>query len=110
MGDQCILLGSYTKVEIDAGKQDDVYIVPRSAIREGNRLWLVDADENLLFRQAEVIWRRSADMLVRCEVSPGEKLVISRLSSPLPGMKVRVNGSKRPSAASQPETQTGEGR
>ena len=110
MGDQCILLGCYTKVEIQAGSQDDVYIVPRSALREGNRLWFVDTDENLIFRQAEVIWRRSDDMLVRCDIAPGEKLVTNRLSSALPGMKVRLHDPNKPTTTSKPRTQTGEGR
>jgi RND family efflux transporter MFP subunit len=110
MGDQCILLGCYTKVEIQAGTQDEVYIVPRSALREGNRLWFVDSDENLIFRQAEVIWRRSDDMLVRCDIAPGEKLVTNRLSSALPGMKVRLHDPNKPTTTSKPRTQTGEGR
>nr|MBC8372119.1 hypothetical protein [Planctomycetota bacterium] len=110
LGARCILLGCYTKVEIQAGVQDDVYVVPREALRQGNRLWLVGGDEKLVFRQAEVIWRRSGDVLVRCEVLPGEKLVTSRLGSPLPGDKVRVHVPGKATAAPRPETQTGEGR
>jgi multidrug efflux pump subunit AcrA (membrane-fusion protein) len=110
MGAQCILLGSYTKVEIQAGAQDDVYIVPRAALRQGDRLWVVGGDDKLVFRQAEVIWRRSADVLVRCDVLPGEKLVLSRLSAPLAGMKVRVHQPDKSPAASQPDTRTAEGR
>ena len=110
MGAQCILLGCYTKVEIQAGTQDDVYVVPRKALREDNRLWLVGADDKLVFRQAEVIWRRSADVLVRCEILPGEKLVLSRLGAPLAGMKVRVHGPEKAATAPGPDTRTGEGR
>ena len=110
MGDQCILLGCYAKVEIQAGKQDDVYLVSRSAVREGDRLWLVDADNNLVFRHADVIWRRQTDMLVRCDVKSGEKLVVSRLSSPLNGTKVRVMDPAATQAAttSRPTTQPAE--
>jgi RND family efflux transporter MFP subunit len=110
MGARCILLGCYTKVEIQAGVQDGVYIVPRSALRQGDRLWLVSRDNKLVFRQAEVIWRRSGDVLVRCEVVPGEKLVTSRLGTPLSGDKVRVHLPAKPTTASQPATQPGEGR
>ena len=111
MGNQCILLGCYTKVEIQAGRQDDVYVVPREALRQGNRLWLVGSDEKIVFRQAEVIWRRSGDVLVRCgEVLPGEKLITSRLGAALEGDKVRVHVPGKATATSRPETRSREGR
>ena len=111
MGARCILLGCYAKVEIQAGVQDDVYVVPREALRQGNRMWLVGGDEKLVFRQAEVIWRRSGDVLVRCgEILPGEKLVTSRLGAPLPGDKVKVHVPGKATTAPRPDTQTGEGR
>jgi len=110
MGAQCILLGCYTKVEIQAGVQDDVYVVPRAALREGNRIWLVGGDNKLVFRQAEVIWRRSDDVLVRCDILPGEKLVTSRLGSPLPGDEVRVHVPGKATTATRPDTRSREGR
>ena len=111
MGNQCILLGCYTKVHIEAGRQDDVYVVPRAALREGDRIWLVGKDGKLVFRKAEVIWRRSADVLVRCgEILPGEKLVLSRLGAPLAGMMVRVHEPGESTTAPGPDTRTGEGR
>jgi multidrug efflux pump subunit AcrA (membrane-fusion protein) len=110
MGDKCILLGCYAKVEIQAGKQEDVYIIPREALREGDRLWLVDKDDKLVFRRAEVLWRRSADVLVRCEVKPGERLITSRLASALNGLKVRPHDPSRKTGSTRPATQPAEGR
>ena len=110
IGANCILLGCYAKVEIQAGKQDDVYVVPRSALREGDRLWLVGPDNKLVFRQAEVIWRRKTDMLVRCRVEPEERLVTSRLTAALPGDAVRVHDPAGSAAESRPDTQPTEGR
>ncbi|MDP6047766.1 MAG: HlyD family efflux transporter periplasmic adaptor subunit [Phycisphaerae bacterium] len=110
MGPQCILLGSYTKVEIQAGRLDGVYVTPREALREGDRLWTVGSERKLIYRDAEVIWRRRTDVLLRCDVPPGQKLVLSRLGSPLPGMTVRVHDPDKSPAASQPRTQPGKGR
>jgi len=110
VGENCILLGCYARVEIQAGVQDDVYVVPRLAVREGDRLWLVGESNKLQFRKAEVIWRRKTDMLVRCRVQPGEKLVTSRLSAALPGDSVRVHEPAEQPATSRPATQRAEGR
>jgi len=93
MGPRCILLGCYVKVEIDAGRQDGVYVVPRAAMREGDRLWLVNGRRELIFRDVEVLWRRRDEVLVRCEIAGDERLVLSRLGAPLAGMKVRLHES-----------------
>ena len=106
MGPRCILLGCYVKVEIDAGRADGVYVVPRAALREGDRLWLVDGEGKLVFRDAAVLWRRPDEVLLRCEVRAGERLVLSRLGAPLPGMTVRLHER----SASAPATRSAEGR
>jgi len=102
MGPRCLLLGCYVKVEIDAGLQDNVYVVPRSAVREGDRLWLVGDEGRLVFRDVEILWRRRDEVLVRCEIAADEQLVLSRLSAPLPGMKVRTQDQQ--TATSAPTT------
>ncbi|HUS92915.1 MAG TPA: HlyD family efflux transporter periplasmic adaptor subunit [Phycisphaerae bacterium] len=99
MGPRRVLLGSYVKVEIDAGVEPDVYVVPRLALREGDRLWLVGGDRRLRFRDAEVLWRRRQAVLVRAEVQPDERLIVSRLRAPLPGVEVRVEA---PTTATAP--------
>ena len=89
MGPGCVLLGCYVKVEIDAGMQDDVYVVERGAVREGDRLWLMNGEHRLVFRDAKILWRRRGDVLLRCEIADDERLIVSRLSAPLAGKKVR---------------------
>ena len=86
-----ILIGSYVKVVIDAGSLDEVFVLPRETVRPGDQLWLVDKEGRLAVREAQVVWRRTDDLLVRAEVEQGERLVVSRLQAPLPGMKVAVD-------------------
>ncbi|MBC8317609.1 MAG: efflux RND transporter periplasmic adaptor subunit [Desulfobulbaceae bacterium] len=86
-----ILLGSYIKVRIDAGVMENVYTIPRQAIREGDRLWVVNENGILDIRPAQIRWRRVDEMLVSAEIKPGEEVIISRLQSPLPGMTVRLD-------------------
>jgi len=110
VGPRCLLLGCYVRVEIDAGTADGVYAIPRSAVREGDRLWLVDADGKLVFRDANVLWRLRDEVLVRCEIADGERLVVSRLSSPLPGVTVRVHDPAASAPATESAGQAGPGR
>jgi RND family efflux transporter MFP subunit len=89
-----ILLGSYVKVKIDAGTIDNVYTIPRQAMREGDRLWVVNDKGILNIKPAQILWRRVNEMFVSADINPGEELIISRLQSPLPGMAVRINREK----------------
>jgi RND family efflux transporter MFP subunit len=93
-GDGKILLGSYVKVEIDAGTLDNVYVVPRQAVHEGNIIWLLNQENRLATRQVDIVWRRQNEMLIRADLHDPEKLIVSRLQTPLPGMALRSSAEK----------------
>ncbi|MCI5125095.1 MAG: hypothetical protein D3925_11610, partial [Candidatus Electrothrix sp. AR5] len=84
-----ILLGSFVRVRIEAGQLEKALVLPEKALREGNRLWLINGDGVFSFREARVLWRRVDEVLVDAEIAPEERVIISRLQSPVPGMKVR---------------------
>lgn len=89
-----ILLGSFVKVRIDAGTIDDVYVIPRQALREGDRLWLVNSEGVVNFREVKVLWRRVDEVLIDTNLVPGERIILSRLQSPVAGMIVRDESRK----------------
>jgi hypothetical protein len=84
-----ILLGSYVKVSIDAGFFENVYEIPRQALREGNVVWVKDNENQLQIRNVNVVWRRKDEVLVNADLKRGDMLILSRLQSPVPGMSVR---------------------
>ena len=96
-------LGSYVRLELPAGSLGDVVRVPREALRENDRVWLLGGDGRLRVREVEVAWRETSEVLVRASFAPDERLVTSYLSHPLPGMELRVRGDPTPPA---PETGT----
>lgn len=88
-GKGSILLGSYVKVKIDAGFFDNVYIIPRQALREGDVIWVKDNEDKLQIRNVQVVWRRKEEVLVSTNLKPGDQLILSRLQAPLPGILVQ---------------------
>lgn len=83
-----ILLGSYVKVRINAGMMEGVYVIPRQALREGDRIWSVNKEGIVQFREVKVLWRRTEEVLVDTDLSPDERIILSRLQSPVAGMLV----------------------
>ena len=83
---QPLLLGTYLRVEIDSGNLPDALEIPRTGLREGNRIWLVGPDKTLLIRDVEILWSREESVIISNTIAEGESLIISDLRAPLPGM------------------------
>lgn len=83
-----LLLGSYVRVDIEAGRLTGVLTIPREALREGNRLWLVGPDKRVRIGEPEILWTREETVLVPNVLEPGEQLIVSELKAALPGMEV----------------------
>ena len=83
-----LLLGSYVKVEIDAGELENAIRIPRVALREGNRIWVVGDDRRLQILPATVLWREKETVLIANNLEDGQQLVVSDLRVALPGMEV----------------------
>ena len=83
---QPLLLGSYVRVDIDAGTIPNAIEIPRYALREGDRLWVVDSNDKLAIRDPEILWRNEQSVLTTKVIAEDESLIVSDLLSPLPGM------------------------
>ena len=89
-----ILVGSYVEVAIAARSIENAYAVPRSALRDGDQVYLMSDDGKLEIRPVEIAWRRPADVVVTGGIEPGSKLVVSPIPAPVAGMTLRVGGEK----------------
>jgi RND family efflux transporter MFP subunit len=85
-----LLLHSYVNVEIDAKPFADSYLIPRKAIREGDRIWIADENDQLQFRKVSILWRKEAEVIVRDGIAENDAIITSLISSPVPGMKLRL--------------------
>lgn len=98
-----LLLGAYVRVSIDAGTLDGVVEVPRSAVHEGDVVYVIDSESKLRFKRPEIVWRRETTMLVRGELASGDKIVTTHLSAPLEGMLLRVSEEDKAAKAEATE-------
>ena len=84
-----LLLGAYVNVRIEGRAEDDVYTVPASALREDRRVWIIDDDQRLRFRDVQRVWRTTNDALVR-GLEPGDRVVVTRIAAPVDGMLLHL--------------------
>lgn len=83
-----LLLGSYVRVEIDAGELKDVIEAPREVLKEGEQVWISDSNNELQIRAAQVLWRSGEVVYLNNILESGESIIVSPLRTALPGMKI----------------------
>ncbi len=83
--------GMFAEVRITGGSQEGVPI-PRSVLREGDRVWLLDSEGHLRIRDVRVGRSDREQALVISGLDDGARLVITHLDAVTDGMGVRVAG------------------
>lgn len=104
-----LLLGSYVQAEIEAGKIRQAVRVPRRAVHDNQRIWVVDRDDLLQVRTAEIVWESGQHLFLhRDSLERGDRIIVSRVSGLVPGSGVR---SRRidPDSGKTPAEPTGTG-
>ncbi len=84
-----LLLGMYLKAVIEGRDLEEVFSLPRVALRDGDRIWLKDAAGRLEIREVEVIRSGPDRVLIGEGLAAGDELVVSDLAAPVPGILLR---------------------
>jgi multidrug efflux pump subunit AcrA (membrane-fusion protein) len=83
--------GLFASVEIQGRTIPEAAIVPRAALRENDRVWVVDDTGRLAFRDIEVARLYPDRAILTDGLRAGERVVISPLNAVTDGMAVRIN-------------------
>jgi RND family efflux transporter MFP subunit len=87
-----LMLEAYVRVEIEGRLVKGVFSLPRTAIREGDQVWIADDEDRLQAKPVEVLLRNKDTVLIRNGLGEGEQVITNSIPSPIPGMKLRVEG------------------
>lgn len=89
-GPDPLLLGSYVRVDVPLQGTPDALSIPRSALREGDIVWLAKDGRELAFQPVVVTHRRDKDVLISSGLEPGQQVITSPIAVPVPGTALRV--------------------
>ncbi len=91
-----MLIGEYVRVQIQGKQIDNAYRIPRTALRDNARVWVADQDDKLEIRQVRTVWRDADTVVLEQGLQPGDRVVVSDLAAPVPGMDLKVEESAAP--------------
>ena len=83
-------IGQYVQAEIAGNVLTDVFVIPRSALREGDQVLLVSETSQLERRAVQVLWSDAENAVIGAGLQENELLLITPLSTAAEGMPVKV--------------------
>ncbi|WP_163336348.1 efflux RND transporter periplasmic adaptor subunit [Desulfopila sp. IMCC35008] len=87
-----LLLGSYVKAEIEGIPVNSGIKLNRAHLHDNDTVWLMDEDGRLEVRPVKVLFRAQDHVILDDSINNGEKIITSSMSSPVPGILLRLEG------------------
>ncbi len=87
-------IGLFVDARMEGKTLDNVVEMPRRALLDGQRVIVVGEKEKILFRDVRVLRSNAKIVLIGEGLEAGERVVLTRLSSPVVGMEVKVEASQ----------------
>ncbi len=84
-----IAVGMFVSAEIAGVSSQSAMVLPRLALRNANKVYVINDDNRLEIRTVEVLSTSEERVLVTDGVKPGEKVVTSTIPAAIDGMEVR---------------------
>ena len=85
-----LTVGMFVEVAIAGRTVDGVRVLPRAALRQGDRAWTVGRDGVLSIRPVQVVRALEDEVLAYIDMPPEERIIVSQLSGVTDGMQVRL--------------------
>ncbi len=109
-GDRPALVeGMFVEVTFSTQPLPNSVVIPRSALRPGNEVWVVAPGGKMDIRQVTVSRSGIDQAVISDGLKPGERVCTSNLQYVTQDMPVRVEGDPLPKPAPQAEAATAEG-
>jgi multidrug efflux pump subunit AcrA (membrane-fusion protein) len=85
-----LLIGESVRIEIEGRVLENVYTIPRTALRDGSTVWVATPDMTLAIREVVPVWRDEKTVVIQDNLKPSDHLIVSDLSAPVQGMAIRI--------------------
>ncbi len=96
-----LAVGLYVTAIIHGGSVEDAIRIPKSALRAGDKVYLINSDNTLEIRAVTITHSTHEYAIVGSGLSGGEQVITSTIRNPIPGMALKAAAA--PLAESTPE-------
>lgn len=82
-------IGTFVGANIDGRRADNLFVLPRSALRRDNRVWTIDSNHRLVPKTVSVLRTDASSVYINRGLEDNELVCLTLLENPLPGTVVR---------------------
>jgi len=82
-------VGLYVSAVIEGVQAENVIVLPRNALRNGNQVLIIDEEDRLRFRNVKPLRLHRDEVLIKSGLESGERVCISAVQTPFDGMPVQ---------------------
>ena len=86
-----LLPGMFVGVELTGKQLEEVFVLPRRAIRNGDLVWLVDEDQRLQPQPVNIIRRDRRIVIIDQGLTAGDRVVLTEVAGAVEGMLLRID-------------------
>ena len=85
-----LLLGSFIRAEVEGKTIVNVFQVPRSALKENNKVMIATTDALLHIQPVSVLWRNTELVFIDKGLEGGDRIIVSNVPAPIEGMPLEI--------------------
>ena len=104
-----LLVGQYVSAEIEGATLDDIVVVERNLLRNGDWVWVMNDENKLEMRALDIAYRGQEQVLVQDGIENGERIVATDIATVAEGMELRLDGDDAPPSDHKPGQAGAEG-
>jgi len=90
-----LAMGTFVEAEIRGRTSSGLIRLPRAALRDGNTVYLADAEDELEVRAVEVLRTTPDQAYVRNSLTPEDRVITTAIQAPIPGLPIQIRGEVR---------------
>jgi RND family efflux transporter MFP subunit len=90
-GKPIVLLGSYLRADVAGRTLENVVALDRAIVHDGDRVWIMNADDQLEFRQVHVAFSNKEQVFIDKGITEGERIVTTDIPTAAEGMPLRTS-------------------
>jgi RND family efflux transporter MFP subunit len=87
--DAPLRIGTFVDAIIEGKTLQDVVVLPRAALRPGNRVWVIDSNQQLQMKDVEIARADEDSLYISSGINDGQLVCMTSLDNPLPGTRVQ---------------------
>ena len=93
---KALMSGTFVDVSLKGNRLHDVFMIPRTALRDNSTVWIMDEDSLLRTRTVQAVRYERENVLIKNGLHEDDKIVLTTLSGAADGMKLRIEEAENP--------------